>query len=641
MDKEDKSKKDLDDELESIREQIAHLQGLIQQGRTHKHLQPTPENEAGPCLKSDKRLLERLIHCSIDGILAFDRNLLFTVWNPGMERIFGINAEYALGRHAFEACPFLIELGEDSNFLAALKGEKAVSRNKRFPLTGTCRAGYYEGYYGPIYDSEGDLIGGLAIIRDITDRRLAEELQRISEERYRELFENACDVVYTHDLTGKITAINRAAERVTGYSRAEALKMRFNQLAAPEYQEIARRMLERQLAEGAPVTQEIDIIAKDSSRLTCEINSRLIFHEGKAIGIQGIARDITDRKRAEKALQKANQELESRVRELHQRTHEMTLLSELGDVLRACLTTEEVCEVIVRIAKEIFPEQAGALYVIGAQRAIVESVAEWGDTSKFEPTFAPEECWALRRGKTHWVQDSGIGLTCKHLYSPPPRGSLCVPMMAQSEALGILHLAQANNGPLPEAKQELAIAMAEHVAMALSNLKLNETLRSQSIRDQITGLFNRSFMEESLELELRRAIRSQNPLSIIMLSLDRFQQLHENLGAEAGDSVLKETSSLIQMNVRKGDIACRFGGQTFVLIMPQSSFETTIQRAENIRALARNLEIKYRNVSGRITVSIGLAGFPGHGQTVETLLRSAEAALHRAVANGDCVVAAN
>jgi diguanylate cyclase (GGDEF)-like protein/PAS domain S-box-containing protein len=632
------------EELESIRDKIAHLQGLVQQKQAPdcKH-SPAEADEGGGVLESDKRILERLIHSSVDGILAFDSNLGFTVWNPGMERIFGIGAQDTLGRHVLEACPFLKELGEIPYFEAALRGERTVSRDNRYPISGTTRQGCFEGYYGPIYESavEGNVIGGLAIIRDITERKLAEERQRISEERYRELFENACDMVYLHDLAGNFIAINRATERITGYSRAEALQMKFLQLVAPESLQIAHKMINQQMAEGVSNTQEIDIISKHSSRLTLEASNRLIFQEGQAVGIQGIARDITERKKAEKALHKANQELEIRVQDLQQRTYEMTLLSELGDILRACLSTEEIYEVIKRVAREIFPNQAGALFVIGPQRTIVEAVAEWGDTSKFELTFAPDDCWALRRGRIHSVRDSTTGLICKHIYSPPLQGSLCVPMMAQSEALGILHLVQVNDGPLPEAKEELAIAMAEHVAMAISNLRLHETLRNQSIRDSLTGLFNRSFMEESLELELRRAIRSQHPLSIIMLSLDRFQQLSDSFGVDAGDSILKDASALLQTNVRKGDIACRYGNHSFVLIMPQSSFETSIQRAENMRALARNLEIKYRNETSYMTASIGLAVFPGHGQTVDMLLQSAEAALKRAVAEGNCVIAAN
>jgi GAF domain-containing protein len=157
----------------------------------------------------------------------------------------------------------------------------------------------------------------------------------------------------------------------------------------------------------------------------------------------------------------------------------MTLLSEMGDMLRACLTTDEAYTVIVRVAQQLFPGRDGALYVITSSRNLVEAVAVWGDASSIERVFAPDECWALRRGRVHWVEDSSLGLLCKHLPHPSPEGYLCVPMMAQSEALGVLYLSQPANLRLTEAKQRIAVAMAEHIAMALSNLKLHETLRSQ------------------------------------------------------------------------------------------------------------------------------------------------------------------
>ncbi|MBN2317680.1 MAG: PAS domain S-box protein [Acidobacteria bacterium] len=600
--------------------------------------------QAEAVLQAEKQLLERLISSSVDGILAFDRELFFTVWNPAMERILGVSARKTLGRHAFTVCPFLKDMGENEHFEAALRGEKIISKDKRFTIPGTARQGYFEAYYGPMYGPEdGEIIGGLAIFRDITERILLEKSKRSSEERYRDLVENAYDMVYTHDLSGRITSLNKAAERILGYTRSEAYQMRFHQFVAPEFKENARKMLDRQLTGQSPGTQELQIVSKDGTRATLEVSNRLIFREGEAIGIQGIARDITERKKWEEALREANQKLENWVHELEQRTHEMTLLSEMGDILRACVNTKEVYEVIVKVAQEIFPVQGGALYVIGPLRNIVESVAEWGDTTGLELTFTPDECWALRRGRIHWIGDTRTGLLCKHLQKPAPSGYMCVPMMAQSEAVGILYLTQPKDVRMPEAKQKLAIAMAENVAMALSNLRLHETLRNQSIRDQLTGLFNRSFMEEALELEIRRAVRSQHPLTLIMLAVDNFKALVEQHGIEAGDSFLHNTGALLQANIRKGDIACRYSGQAFVLILPQGSFEVIRQRAENLRELIYSSEWNVPNGQGlRTTVSMGLAVFPGHGQTVEALLRSAEAALNRAGNDGgNRVVVAN
>ena len=600
--------------------------------------------QAESVLRAEKQLLERLINSSVDGILAFDRDLFFTVWNPGMEKILGVSSRKTLGRQAFTACPFLKELGEDKYFAAALKGEKVISKDTRYTIPGTASQGYFEAYYGPIYGTGSEeIIGGLAIFRDITERVQLEQSKRISEERYKDLVENAHDLVYTHDLAGRITSINKAAERILGYSRAEAYQMRFSDFVAPEFQEGTKKILDKQITDRAPSTQELQVIAKDGNRITLEVSNRLIFREGKAIGIQGIARDVTERKKWEEALKEANQKLEDWVHELEQRTHEMTLLSEMGDILRACMTTKEVYEVIVKIAEEVFPAQGGALYVLGPHHNIIESVAEWGDTSGFELTFTPDECWALRRGRVHWVEDTRTGLLCKHFHKSIPSGYLCVPMMAQSEAVGILHLTQPKNIQMPEAKQKMAVAMAEHVAMALSNLKLHERLRNQSIRDQLTGLFNRSFMEESLELEIRRAVRSQLPLSVVMLALDDFLEFVEQRGIDTGDSLLRDVGALLQSNVRKGDIVCRYSGHAFVLVLPQGNFEISQKRSEDLReqiyTSGWNDPIKEDR---KVTASVGLAVFPGHGQTVDALLRSAEAALNRAWGSGgNLVVIAN
>ena len=451
-----------------------------------------------------------------------------------------------------------------------------------------------------------------------------------SDRLYRELFENASDIIYTHDFEGRVISVNRAVERITGYTMAEVLQMNMADAIAPEYAQLARKMLDPQIAGEVPLNFELEILAKDRSRVALGVSTRPIFRGGKAVAVQGIARDITNRKKTEEALQEANQKLEAWVVELEQRTREMTLLNDMGDILRACLTSEEAYNVIVRVAQQIFPVQVGALYIIAPSRNSVEAVAMWGDPELAERSFSPQECWALRRGRMHWVENSRSGLICRHIHHTPKDGYLCIPMMAQSEAIGVLHLMQPDNIQMTETKQRMAVTMSEHIAMALSNLRLHETLRSQSIRDPLTGLFNRRFMEESLELEIRRASRNQRPLGMIMIDLDHFKYFNDNFGHEAGDLLLKELGALLRGNIRGEDIACRYGGEEFTLILPEGTGAVTRQRAEFYKEAIQRLDVHYRGRPlGRITASMGVAIFPDHGRTAKALIEAADKALYR------------
>jgi diguanylate cyclase (GGDEF)-like protein len=228
------------------------------------------------------------------------------------------------------------------------------------------------------------------------------------------------------------------------------------------------------------------------------------------------------------------------------------------------------------------------------------------------------------------VEHPGSGLVCRHIHQPLPYGYLCIPMMAQSEALGVLHLMQQDNVKMTETKQRLAETMSEHIAMALSNLRLHETLRSQSIRDPLTGLFNRRFMEEALELELRRAARNQRPLGMIMIDMDNFKLINDTFGHEAGDMLLKGLGVLLKSNIRAEDIACRYGGEEFTLILPEGTGGVTRQRAEFFREAIQRINMQYRgNPLGPITASMGVAVFPDHGRTANDLIAAADKALYR------------
>jgi diguanylate cyclase (GGDEF)-like protein len=211
-------------------------------------------------------------------------------------------------------------------------------------------------------------------------------------------------------------------------------------------------------------------------------------------------------------------------------------------------------------------------------------------------------------------------------------------MMAQGETLGLLFLrpqAGLVQAALSESKQQLATAVAEQIALALSNLRLRETLRQQSVRDPLTGLYNRRFLEEALDRELARIERKNLPLALIMMDVDHFKSFNDTFGHEAGDAVLRDLGGILQRHVRGGDIACRYGGEEFTIVLPEADLEIGRQRAETLRDAARELRLVHDGKSlGAVTLSLGVACFPENGRRREHLLQAADAALYEAKNGG-------
>jgi GAF domain-containing protein len=262
-------------------------------------------------------------------------------------------------------------------------------------------------------------------------------------------------------------------------------------------------------------------------------------------------------------LERRNHELEVQTQEvrrsneeIRERTHDITLLNELGDLLQMCVSFEEASSVITRMGPHLFANTAGALYLISASRNLVERAAGWGDHDRTE-VFVPEECWALRRGREHLVTEEGTAPRCAHLTSDSGGTYLCIPLVAQGEALGLLHLSTANSEAAWQSGsgQRLARTVADAIGLALSNIKLREKLLFQSIRDPLTGLFNRRYLEETLERELSRAVRNNTSIGLIMFDVDHFKRFNDTFGHEAGDLVLKEFGPLIKEHHRLEDIA--------------------------------------------------------------------------------------
>lgn len=349
----------------------------------------------------------------------------------------------------------------------------------------------------------------------------------------------------------------------------------------------------------------------------------------------GMAAAVSERRKLEAAGWEVNEKLERGLDELAQRNHQMAVLNEIGRRLQSCLTVKEAYAILKQSGPQLFPNGSGALYVKAALQNRVEAAVVWGETSPMRRAFAPNDCWALRRGQIHLSGTASADLVCAHLTGSAAPASLCLPMIGQGEILGVLQLQSAFAESWTETRQRLAQTMADSVALTLANLWLHESLRQQSIRDPLTGLFNRRYLEECLERELPRATRGNYPVGVILFDLDNFKNFNDTFGHAGGDLLLSKLGGLLQEFIRSGDIACRWGGEEFVLLLPEVSLETAEHRAEQLRKQIKQLQVFCQGKPlGPVSVSVGVAAFPQHGSSSHALLQVVDRALYRAKHDG-------
>lgn len=357
-------------------------------------------------------------------------------------------------------------------------------------------------------------------------------------------------------------------------------------------------------------------------------------------------RDINARQQIEDKFKDTSKKLQIWVEDLEQRNSEFTVLSDTVDLLHTCVAADEAYKAIAHSCQILFPGMQGALYLIDEAKNLVEIATEWNGPVVGETVFQADDCWALRRGRLYEA-DADSGQTCGHLAGVAFGRYLCVPMMGQGAALGFLHLrhnreTQANgsaSAEISESKKRLILTFTEQAALALANLRLRQKLHDQSIHDPLTGLFNRRYMQDSLERELRRSARAKKPLGLIMMDIDHFKKFNDEYGHDAGDKLLVEIGQHIEKQFREYDIPCRYGGEEFMVLMPETTLEIAERRAEQLRKSMKNVELQYKGeILGPVSLSLGVAVYPFHGQTPENLFRAADAALYQAKAGGrNCV----
>lgn len=323
-------------------------------------------------------------------------------------------------------------------------------------------------------------------------------------------------------------------------------------------------------------------------------------------------------------------------------TREASILSELNEWLQSAKSEAELYQMIAEFLSRFLPGTTGAIYIYANSRDILECAKVWNGTQA-TATMHPDDCWGLRRGRTYTHGQHEIEFDCSHVAPGSADDYCCIPILAHGETVGLLHLEMKPQDGVSAAdrkavfveQRRLGLSAVEHISLAIANVKLRDQLRDQSIRDVLTGLYNRRYLLETARREFQRAARSGQPVSVLSIDVDHFKKFNDNHGHDAGDTVLRAVGEAMVATFRGDDVACRFGGEEFVALMPGAPLETARARAEELRAKVEGITVRYGDGNlPRITISVGVAAFPDFGNGVMEVLKVADTALYAAKNNG-------
>ncbi|MBA4397599.1 MAG: hypothetical protein C0394_09510 [Syntrophus sp. (in: bacteria)] len=306
-----------------------------------------------------------------------------------------------------------------------------------------------------------------------------------------------------------------------------------------------------------------------------------------------------------------------------------SMIARLVNRYQFSLAIEEAYAVTAQGLGTLLPDDSGVLYLKDARADLYHPIALWGKMDETPKSISSQDCWALRRGRMHKVLAGYDDIRCSHALSPSAdAASLCVPILAFGEPLGLLHFSSRQDALLfPEKKQTVGL-IADLLAMAIVNIRLRDRIQDMLDRDYLTGLYHRSFVEEQLGRLLKTAAREKSEIGLVMMDIDHFGYFTENYGHGAAHAVLRDLGAFLNEYLGKEDLACKFGGDEFLLILPGNSLAVSRKRAEHIRELIKDrAQYEDHRHMRRITLSIGVAAFPDHGKTTGDLIQSVKNAV--------------
>ncbi len=484
-------------------------------------------------------------------------------------------------------------------------------------------------------DADGKLwLSGTS--QDITSRRHAEQASRDGEAMFRSLVEQNMSgtAMIAEDAT--IVYLNPRAVEMFGIDDANAAIGRpvvgfvadADKPAVVEAMQALFGMHQNSVEVAArlrrPDNQVLDVLVQGTVGTYRE--KRVIF---------AVIVDITERRRAEEKIARLNEQMADTLAVLRRHEHDQTEIAKLSDLLQSCSTAIEAYPIIAAAAKLVFPQTSGALARVTRGTRELARVAAWGADQTTLAEFLVDDCWALRTGQRREVAGPKGPVQCRHFSSSPRGPYLCLPLVVQGETRGLLHLSLAEGGVIDDDLRQTMQSFGDVVKLSLANINQRELLGRQALRDQLTGLFNRRYLIETLPREVRRAQRSGSPLTVAMLDIDFFKRFNDMHGHDAGDLVLSDLGEVLHESMRAGDIACRYGGEEFLVVLPDCDIATARTRFAQI---CLQIKGKAHMLRGQAlpsaTVSVGLATLSETLPDGESLITAADKAMYLAKTNG-------
>lgn len=541
---------------------------------------------------------------------------------------------------------------------------------------------WFLGRARPIRNFEGAIVKWFGICTDIETQKqsqeilqgqvqerteqLAEAKNRLQRELYFQMMaEGSPDIIWTADRDGAIDFTNRKWLEYSGLSMEQSQGRGWVLAIHADDSPICIATWESALSRGEPYETEYRLRAKDGTFRWFLVRANPVMDEaGNIVKWFGSCTDIENQKQSQQVLEEQilertaqladlntrlqeemlekdyarnelDQQNERMMAQLRERTQRATMLAKMGELLQSCMNRDEVFAAALGYAPKIFPILRGSIALLDASRSVAEIIGSWNECNIPVAVFEPASCWALRTGHPHLVLEGDSTAPCAHAKGVK-NTYLCVPILAQGETLGVMNLQATADVPLLESSDlSIKTTFAGQVGLSIANIRLREALRIQSVRDALTGLYNRRYLEEVLEREVRRAARAAQSLGILMIDLDHFKNFNDTYGHDAGDAVLRETGQFLVKGIRAEDFVCRFGGEEFVVILPTADMEASRGRAERLCQKMRELTVMHQGKSlGMVTISIGVAAFPLHGMSPKELMAAADAALYEAKRSG-------